>query len=72
MLECEALRKIRHRNLVESLTSCSIIDFRGYDFKALVFEFTPNGSLEKWLHHQRTQGQPLGCFEFYSKTQRSD
>ncbi|XP_028105794.1 probable LRR receptor-like serine/threonine-protein kinase At3g47570 [Camellia sinensis] len=72
MLECEALRKIRHRNLLKSLTSCSIIDFRGYDFKALVFDFTPKGSLEKWLHHQGTQGQPLGCFEFYSKTQRSD
>ncbi|XP_010939071.1 receptor kinase-like protein Xa21 [Elaeis guineensis] len=48
--ECEALRSIRHRNLVKILTSCSLVDFRGNDFKALIFEFIPNGSLEKWLH----------------------
>ncbi|XP_077229564.1 LRR receptor-like serine/threonine-protein kinase EFR [Tasmannia lanceolata] len=50
MAECEALRNIRHRNLVKIITSCSSMDFRGNDFKALVFEFMPNGSLEKWLH----------------------
>ncbi|XP_077239119.1 receptor kinase-like protein Xa21 [Tasmannia lanceolata] len=49
MDECEALRNIRH-NLIKILTSCSSIDFEGNDFKALVFEFMPNGSLEKWLH----------------------
>ncbi|XP_038986875.1 probable LRR receptor-like serine/threonine-protein kinase At3g47570 [Phoenix dactylifera] len=32
------------------MTSCSMIDVRGHDFKALVFEFIPNGSLDKWLH----------------------
>ncbi|XP_058109240.1 probable LRR receptor-like serine/threonine-protein kinase At3g47570 [Magnolia sinica] len=48
--ECEALRNIRHRNLAKILTVCSSIDFNGNDFKALVFEYMPNGSLEKWLH----------------------
>ncbi|XP_073100086.1 LRR receptor-like serine/threonine-protein kinase EFR [Elaeis guineensis] len=48
--ECDALRVIRHRNLVKIITLCSGFDFRGYDFKALVFEFMPNGSLEEWLH----------------------
>ncbi|KAM7466651.1 hypothetical protein LguiB_014213 [Lonicera macranthoides] len=48
--ECKALRNIRHRNLVKIITSCSSIDFRGNDFKALVYEFMPNGSLERWLH----------------------
>ncbi|XP_077218011.1 uncharacterized protein LOC143852505 [Tasmannia lanceolata] len=48
--ECEALRNIRHRNLVKILTSCSSVDYRGNDFKAIVFEYMPNGSLEKWLH----------------------
>ncbi|XP_058089359.1 receptor kinase-like protein Xa21 [Magnolia sinica] len=48
--ECEALRNIQHRNLVKILTNCSSIDFNGNDFKALVFEYMPNGSLEKWLH----------------------
>lgn len=50
MAECEALRHIRHRNLAKIITSCSSIDFRGNDFGALVFEFMPNGSLDKWLH----------------------
>lgn len=48
--ECEALRNIRHRNLVRIITSCSSIDFQGNDFKALVYEYMPNGSLETWLH----------------------
>ncbi|XP_058089371.1 probable LRR receptor-like serine/threonine-protein kinase At3g47570 [Magnolia sinica] len=48
--ECEALRNIRHRNLVKILTVCSSIDFNDNDFKALVIEYMPNGSLEKWLH----------------------
>ncbi|XP_026656656.2 receptor kinase-like protein Xa21 [Phoenix dactylifera] len=48
--ECEALRNMRHRNLVKIITSCSTIDSRGNDFKALVFEYMPNGSLEEWLH----------------------
>lgn len=48
-VECEALRKIRHRNLVKVITSCSSIDFKGNDFKAIVMEFMANGSLEKWL-----------------------
>ncbi|TYG51468.1 hypothetical protein ES288_D10G260000v1 [Gossypium darwinii] len=98
-VECEALRKIRHRNLVKLvykvlfqglkpcsgsllktiqglsqttdqlltigtdnfkswwlihidfflITSCSSIDFKGNDFKAIVLEFMANGSLDKWL-----------------------
>ena len=50
MAECKALRNIRHRNLVKVITSCSSIDFQGNDFKAIVYEFMANGSLEKWLH----------------------
>ncbi|KAM7466592.1 hypothetical protein LguiB_014154 [Lonicera macranthoides] len=53
MAECEALRNIRHRNLVKIITSCSSIDFEGNDFKALVYEFMPNGSLERWLNSSR-------------------
>uniref|UniRef100_A0A0E0JX91 Receptor kinase-like protein Xa21 n=1 Tax=Oryza punctata TaxID=4537 RepID=A0A0E0JX91_ORYPU len=48
--ECEALRNIRHRNLVKIITVCSTIDPNGYDFKALVFQYMPNGSLDMWLH----------------------
>ncbi|KMT16323.1 hypothetical protein BVRB_3g054710 [Beta vulgaris subsp. vulgaris] len=50
MAECEALKNIRHRNLVGILTACSSTDFQRNDFKALVYEFMPNGSLDRWLH----------------------
>ncbi|KAM7473927.1 hypothetical protein LguiB_021170 [Lonicera macranthoides] len=50
--ECRALRNIRHRNLVKILTYCSSIDFKGNEFKALVYEFMENGNLDMWLHPQ--------------------
>ncbi|KAK9743098.1 hypothetical protein RND81_03G217100 [Saponaria officinalis] len=50
MTECKALRNVRHRNLVGIITACSSIDFQGNDFRALVYEFMPKGSLDKWLH----------------------
>ncbi|KAL3751259.1 hypothetical protein ACJRO7_012129 [Eucalyptus globulus] len=50
MAECEVLKNIRHRNLVKILTACSSVDFQGNEFKALVYEFKENGSLEDWLH----------------------
>ncbi|KAK9191314.1 hypothetical protein WN943_019926 [Citrus x changshan-huyou] len=50
MAECQALRSIRHRNLVKIITSCASVDFQGNDFEALVYEFMVNGSLEEWLH----------------------
>ncbi|KAL7611581.1 hypothetical protein Lser_V15G08891 [Lactuca serriola] len=48
--ECDAWRSIRHRNLLKIITSCSSVDYLGNDFKALVYEFMPNGSLHNWLH----------------------
>uniref|UniRef100_A0A7N2LED4 non-specific serine/threonine protein kinase n=1 Tax=Quercus lobata TaxID=97700 RepID=A0A7N2LED4_QUELO len=48
--ECEALRNIRHRNLVKVFTACSGVDYQGHDFKALVYEFMTNGNLDEWLH----------------------
>ncbi|GKC46573.1 kinase-like domain-containing protein [Tanacetum coccineum] len=50
LAECEAWRNIRHRNLLKIITSCSSVDFHGNDFKALVYEFMPNGSVHNWLH----------------------
>eukprot|EP00268_Persea_americana_P057519 TRINITY_DN6898_c0_g1_i3.p1 TRINITY_DN6898_c0_g1~~TRINITY_DN6898_c0_g1_i3.p1 ORF type:complete len:992 (+),score=146.43 TRINITY_DN6898_c0_g1_i3:180-2978(+) len=57
--ECEALRNVRHRNLVKILGSCSSIDFKGHDFKALIYEFMPNGSLEEWLHPKDEEDHQL-------------
>lgn len=50
MAECEALRNIRHQNLVKFCTACLTSDFEGNPFIALVYEYMPNGSLESWLH----------------------
>ncbi|RCV10053.1 hypothetical protein SETIT_2G080800v2, partial [Setaria italica] len=50
MAECEALRRVRHRCLVKIITCCSSINHQGQDFRALVFEFMANGSLDRWIH----------------------
>eukprot|EP00253_Pinus_taeda_P014691 PITA_14691 len=43
--ECNVLSRVRHRNLIKIITCCSDLDF-----KALIFPFMENGSLEKWLY----------------------
>ncbi|XP_028124358.1 probable LRR receptor-like serine/threonine-protein kinase At3g47570 [Camellia sinensis] len=48
--ECKTLRNIRHRNLVKIISVCTSVDFQGNDFKALIYEFMENESLESWLH----------------------
>ncbi|GKB98493.1 kinase-like domain-containing protein [Tanacetum coccineum] len=51
LAECEAWRNIRHRNLLKIITSCSSVDFQGNDFKALVYEFMPNGNIATALDY---------------------
>ncbi|CAL9247340.1 unnamed protein product [Arabidopsis halleri] len=55
MAECESLKDIRHRNLVKLLTACSSVDFQGNEFRALIYEFMPNGSLDMWLHPEEIE-----------------
>ncbi|XP_048446235.1 probable LRR receptor-like serine/threonine-protein kinase At3g47570 isoform X2 [Pyrus x bretschneideri] len=43
--ECEMLSNIRHRNLIKIISCCNDLDF-----KALILQLMPNGSLEKWLY----------------------
>ncbi|KAH9771545.1 putative LRR receptor-like serine/threonine-protein kinase [Citrus sinensis] len=63
MAECQALRSIRHRNLVKIITSCASVDFQGNDFEALVYEFMVNGSLEEWLHPNREAPRNLNLLQ---------
>uniref|UniRef100_A0ACD5TR42 Uncharacterized protein n=1 Tax=Avena sativa TaxID=4498 RepID=A0ACD5TR42_AVESA len=53
IVECNALKNVRHRNLVPILTACSSIDSNGNDFKALVYKFMPQGDLHKLLYSTR-------------------
>ncbi|XP_031103868.1 probable LRR receptor-like serine/threonine-protein kinase At3g47570 [Ipomoea triloba] len=48
--ECDALRQIRHRNLVKVVSSCSGTDYNGNDFKAIIYKYMEEGNLETWLH----------------------
>ncbi|GAY68430.1 hypothetical protein CUMW_264040, partial [Citrus unshiu] len=44
-VECEMMKSIRHRNLIKVISSCS-----NEEFKGLVLEYMPQGSLEKHLY----------------------
>lgn len=66
MSECEALRSVQHRNLLPIITACSTVDSQGNVFKALIYEFMPNGNLDTWLHHKEEGKTP----KFLGLTQR--
>ncbi|XP_048133478.1 receptor kinase-like protein Xa21 [Rhodamnia argentea] len=43
--ECEVFRKVGHRNLAKVINTCTNPDLR-----ALVLQYVPHGSLERWLY----------------------
>ncbi|CAN0900458.1 Probable LRR receptor-like serine/threonine-protein kinase At3g47570 [Linum grandiflorum] len=57
MAECKALSKVRHRNIVKLITTCSSLDSKNEEFWALVYEFLPNGSLADWLVANKDGGK---------------
>ncbi|GFY93169.1 leucine-rich repeat protein kinase family protein [Actinidia rufa] len=70
LAECKALKNIRHRNLVKIISACASVDFQANDFKALVYEYMENGSLEYWLHpvlsqigHEQEQQKSLSLLQ---------
>ncbi|KAL0388072.1 UNVERIFIED_CONTAM: putative receptor-like protein kinase [Sesamum radiatum] len=64
--ECNALRGARHRNLLKILSVCESIDYQGKDFKSLIYEFKANGSLEKWLYHEK-EGEQYGSLSMIQR-----
>ncbi|PRQ34180.1 putative protein kinase RLK-Pelle-LRR-XII-1 family [Rosa chinensis] len=60
LAECNALRSVRHRNLVKLITSCSSLDSKNMEFLALVYEYLSNGSLEDWIKGKRTNSDGDG------------
>ncbi|XP_023742546.1 putative receptor-like protein kinase At3g47110 [Lactuca sativa] len=57
LAECGVLRHLRHRNLVKLITSCSSLDPKNKEFRALVYEYMKNRSLESWI------GKEMGLLE---------
>ncbi|CAD5333468.1 unnamed protein product [Arabidopsis thaliana] len=55
--ECESFKGIRHRNLVKLITVCSSLDSQGNDFRTLVYEFMPKGSLDIYVATARRFGK---------------
>ncbi|KAL0314784.1 UNVERIFIED_CONTAM: putative LRR receptor-like serine/threonine-protein kinase [Sesamum angustifolium] len=55
--ECNVLRGARHKNLLKILSISVSVDHQGNDFTALIYQFKANGSLDKWLHQEDTEGQ---------------
>eukprot|EP00253_Pinus_taeda_P009789 PITA_09789 len=61
--ECSVFQNVQHRNLVKIITSCSNLHF-----KALVFKFVSNGSLEKHLYPKRDDNNGEDVCELELKT----
>nr|GFA84316.1 protein kinase-like domain-containing protein [Tanacetum cinerariifolium] len=55
LVECEAWRNIRHRNLLKIITACSSVDFQRNDFKASVINILKDVATALDYLHNRCQ-----------------
>jgi serine/threonine protein kinase len=46
------------------VTLCSTLDSQNHEFKALIFKFVVNGSLERWLNSKEHNGSPGRVLSF--------
>ncbi|KAI3463480.1 hypothetical protein Pfo_020143 [Paulownia fortunei] len=53
--ECHVLKRIRHRNLIRTITACSLPEF-----KALILPYMANGSLDSRLYPHMANGLGTG------------
>ncbi|KAK3430317.1 hypothetical protein EUGRSUZ_E01853 [Eucalyptus grandis] len=70
IVECEASKNMRHRNILKILTVCSYSDHRGPYLKALIYEYMKNGSLKCWLHPCTTSSHGNGLSKKLNFIQR--
>ncbi|PIN22108.1 Serine/threonine protein kinase [Handroanthus impetiginosus] len=65
LAECEALRNVRHRNLIKIISTCSSLDSKNQQFLALILEYMSNGSLYDWISGKRRHknGMTLSVLE---------
>jgi serine/threonine protein kinase len=58
LMECEVLRNTRHRNLMKEVTLCPTVSLGNDEFKAIIFYFMANGSLDMWVHPKLHKNSP--------------
>nr|XP_017223247.1 PREDICTED: probable LRR receptor-like serine/threonine-protein kinase At3g47570 isoform X2 [Daucus carota subsp. sativus] len=59
--ECEALRNIRHRNIIKIKSTCTGFTDINKKFTAIVYDFMEHKSLDRWKHLTSTSSHNEHC-----------